>query len=313
MTVLSQYVATTQALLGTGAAGNLYPQATLTTYINTARNQIAAEGQCVRVLPPTSGPITAITLSSGGSGYGSPTVIIAGPDSPPGQGAFISGLQASATATVSGTSITAITLLSTGQGYFSPGVSFSGAGTGAVAIAVVSGISQTSVNQEVYPFSMFNALVANSSTGVSSVYMVNGVSVIWGVARYTLERMSFSKYQAKRRSYGNNQFTDVPATWCQFGQGAGGSLYLYPVPNSSYQLELDCCCLPITLNSDADVESLPYPWTDCVPYLAAYFALQGSQRFSDADRMWKEFEKFMKRARFMSNPRAVSNWYGRSG
>src|SRR5258708_9985385 len=199
--MLNAYLTDVQNILGTGASGNLYPNATLTLYINKARSQIAAGGQCVRALPPISGPITIVTLAGGGSGYGSPTVIISAPDSPSGQGAFPNGQQASAVATVSGTSITAVTLSSTGQGYFTPIVTFSGAGTGAVAIAVVSGIAQTVINQEVYPFSAFNPLVATSGSGISSVYMVNSVSMVWAPFRYTLERVSFSKYQAKVRNY----------------------------------------------------------------------------------------------------------------
>ncbi len=309
---LATYLTAVQNLLGTGGAGNLYPNATLTTYINTARSQIAAEGQCVRALPPISGPITIVTIQMGGSGYGSPTVILSAPDSPSGQGAFPSGQQASATATVSGTSITAVTLSSTGQGYFTPIVTFSGAGTGAVAIAVVSGIAQTVINQEVYPFATFNPLVATSGSGISSVYMVNGVSMVWATFRYTLERVSFSKYQARVRNY-TTGYTYIPGIWSQFGQGANGSLYVYPIPNAAYQMELDCLCLPINLATDTDPEALPYPWSDAVPFLAAYYAYQGSQRNADADRMWNEFQKFMKRARQMSNPRSVSNWYGRAG
>ena len=310
--VLSTYIAATQALLGTGSAGNLYPTNSLIAYINIARNQIASEGQCVRALPAVNGPITVINLQSAGSGYTACDVIISAPDAPPASGPFVQGLQATAVAALSAGQVASVTLINPGAGYFAPGVAFSGNGTGAAAIALVSGISQTEPGQEVYPFSALTALVASSTTGISEVLMVNSVSILWGVFRYTLMRLSFSKYQARARTYTNAGYTYLPACFAQFGQGDAGSLYTYPVPNSNYPMEVDCCCLPITLMADTDVEAIPYPWTDCVPFLAAYYALTGSQRFADADRMWKEYEKFMKRARQMSNPRSVSNWYGRS-
>lgn len=307
---LSAYLTATQNLLGTGGLGNLYSTTALTQYINTARNQIAAEGQCIRALPPISGAISTISVTSGGSGWGNVTVLVSAPDFPPGFLPFPNGVQATATATTAAGGITAVTVTNGGAGYFSPVVSFSGVGQGAVAIAAVSGINATLTNLEVYPFSGVNPIVAVSGSGISSIYMVNSVSLIWGTFRYTLMRLSFSKYQAMARTY-TAGYTYIPAVFSQFGQGVNGSLYVYPIPNTAYQMEWDCCCLPAALATDSDPEAIPYPWTDAVPFLAAYYALSGSQRFKDADRMWGEFEKYVKRARQMSNPRGVVNWYGR--
>jgi hypothetical protein len=309
---LNAYLTAVQNLLGTGSGGALYPTATLTTYINTARNQIAAEGQCVRVLPPINGPITSITVTNSGAGYTStPTVTISAPDSLSGLANNPGGLQATASAVVAGTKVTSITLQNPGAGYFQPVVTItSGGGTGAVAVAVVSGINVTTLQQEVYPFSSVNPLVATSGSGVSSILSVNSISLIFATFRYTLIRLSFSRYQAYVRNY-TAGYLDVPVVFTQFAQGGGGSVYLYPLPNQQYQMEWDTCCLPSPLLVDTDIEALPYPWTDAVPFLAAYYAFSGKQRFTDADRMWAEFEKFMKRARQMSNPRGTINHYGR--
>lgn len=309
--MLNSYLTAVQRLLGTGSSGNLYSTAELTDYINEARRQIAAEGQCIRALPPISGPITSIAVSSGGAGYGAVDVIIGGPDSPLGTGPFPNGLQATATAvTGAGGTITAITLQSAGTGYFAPAISFSGAGSGASAVATVSGIAQTTINQEAYAFSALNPLIATSGSGVESIYMVNGVSLIWGSYRYTLMHTGFQRYQAQIRVYQGN-YAFVPAVFAQFNQGGDGTLYMYPVPNQAYQMEWDCCCIPAALATDADPEAIPYPWTDAVKYFAAYLALSSKQRWADADRMFNEYEKFMKRSRQFSSPRATTNWYGR--
>lgn len=299
--------------MGTGSGGALYPTATLTTYINTARSQIAAEGQCVRVLPPINGSINSITVTVSGTGYTSaPTVTITPPDSLSGLANNPGGLQATASANLTGTTVTSITIQNAGAGYFQPTVTItSGAGTGAKAIANVSGINVTTLQQEVYPFSAVNPMVATSGSGISSIMSVNSISLIFATFRYTTIRLSFSRYQAYVRNY-TAGYLDVPVVFTQFGQGASGSVYLYPLPNQQYQMEWDCMCLPNALAVDTDTEALPYPWTDCVPFLAAYYAFSGKQRFTDADRMWQEFEKFMKRARQVSNPRGTTNFYGRA-
>lgn len=312
--MLNQYLTATQNLLGTGAGGNLYPTATLTTYINQARAQVAAEGQCIRAIPPINGPISSILVLTSGAGYtGAPTITVSGPDSPSGAGVNAGGLQATATATISSGGILAVTLTNGGAGYFAPVVTFSSGGshpTQATAIATVSGINQTVALQEVYPFSVVNPMVATSGSGIASILQVNSVSLLWGTFRYTLMHYGWSKYQAKVRTYTAGYYY-LPSVFAQFAQGASGSLYMYPIANQAYPMEWDCCCLPQNLAADTDVEAIPYPWTDAVPYRAAYYAFLQAQRFTDADRMYKEYDRSMKRARAMSQPRGITNWYGR--
>src|SRR6185312_5764325 len=79
-----------------------------------------------------SGPISGtVTVNAGGTGYTTaPTVTISAPPS--------GGVQATATATVSGGSVISVTVTNPGSGYTStPTVTFTGAGTGATATATV--------------------------------------------------------------------------------------------------------------------------------------------------------------------------------
>jgi hypothetical protein len=113
-----------------------------------------------------------------------------------------------------------------------------------------------------------------------------------------------------------------PRTWAQFGQGAapsgaanttinGGSFYLSPIPDDVYVLNLNAVCYPQPLALDTDVEALPYFWTDCVPFFAAYFALMSAQtnaRMADAANMYKgHYGEFMDRARKQSNA-STNRW-----
>lgn len=116
-----------------------------------------------------------------------------------------------------------------------------------------------------------------------------------------------------------------PAVWSQFGQGsagtgtgtsATGSFYVDPPPDAVYQLNCDCVCYPIALVDDTTVESLPYLWTDAVPFFAAYYAYLSSQtgaRQADAERMYNHYQTFLQRARQAANPSVLRGQYAQAG
>lgn len=75
--MLNTYLQKTQLLLG-DAKQEKYNLFDLVSYINTARFQIAAQGQCVRFLAGGGGdpPVASITVTAPGSGYTNPQVFI---------------------------------------------------------------------------------------------------------------------------------------------------------------------------------------------------------------------------------------------
>lgn len=96
-----------------------------------------------------------------------------------------------------------------------------------------------------------------------------------------------------------------PKVWTQYAQGSTGSLFVSPVPDGVYVLQLDTLCYPIDLLDDTTVEAIPFPWTDAIPFLAAYYALLAAQsvaRQADADRMFSRYEEYRNRARRFANP-----------
>ena len=315
---LNNYLQQTQILLSDLSETN-YNRFDLVNYINEGRQQIAAEGQCVRYVP-VQGAVASVLLStaySAGSGSGGTPGTYALTFTPVLPDTVGSVTAATGTYTVgSNGSVTSVSLLTSGANYTqAPTVAFGGAGfsaPGAVpptAIAVmVTGIPCV-INQEVYPFSYANGFI-NAATGVGSIIAVRGISMIWNTYRFTVSRTSFSKYQALVRTY-TDTFTDVPRVGAQYGQGKNGSMYLYPLPNSNYIMEWDCICDVLPLTDDSTVEAIPDPWATAVQYYAAFKALQSAQDFDRADKMFEQFEKFMKRARSFSQPGMVVNWYGR--
>jgi len=109
-----------------------------------------------------------------------------------------------------------------------------------------------------------------------------------------------------------------PTVWSQYGQGSApgatgsvssGSFYIN-TPDIVYTLNCDCTCYPIPLADDTTKEAIPYLWTDCVPFFAAYWAYLSAQtgaRQADAERMYNHYQTFLDRARKAANP-AVGRW-----
>ena len=309
--MLFEYMQTTQRLIHDSRQRMIDPQ-DIVTYVNRARREVARRAQCIRYLTPVSGALTAISVTAAGSGYSaSPVVTIATPDSPSGAATTPNGVQATATATVSSGSISAVTIGTPGNGYFEPAVTITDT-TGLGATAVVTGIS-TYVNQllegqEQYPFSN----IVFQTTGIESVIQVKSVSIIYSNYRYSLPMYSFSIYQAMIRQYSSaSQYQYVPAFASQYGRGAAGIFYLYPIPSQTYQAEFDCICEPTDLVLDSDVEIIPDPWTDAVPFFAAYLCFLEMQNFNSARGIKNEFDLFMRQYSSATQSGRISNPYGR--
>jgi len=251
-------------------------------YVNRARREVAMRSQCLRILPKTSGSVVGALITARGSGYTNPVVSISAPDFPSGQASFPNGAQATAVATVVGGQINDIQITFGGSGYFQPLITITDpTGTGATATATISPINQLNAGQEEYFFKDVNL---SAFPGVGAIYMVKSVSLIYANYRYSLPCYSFSVYQAMIRQY-PFQYQYVPSVCCQRGQGTGGSFMLYPLPSQVYQMEFDAFCLPTDLQTDEDVEALPLPWTEAIPYFAAYLSFLEIQNFNSARLM----------------------------
>jgi hypothetical protein len=303
---LFSYLQQTQRFLRDANQELLNPQ-DLITYINRARRQVAMQAQCLRFLTPSSGSITTIDVTDGGSGYTDPTVTISNPDAPSGAGAMAGGDLATAVANVVGGVITSIDVTYGGSGYFAPTVTITDdTGEDAEATANTSWVSQTVTEQEVYPFSDVDL---STAPGYGSILAVKSVSIIYANYRYSLPCYSFSTYQARIRQY-PNQCIYVPTICSQFGQGTSGSLYMYPLPSQAYRMEWDCICLPQDLDTDQSVEAIPDPWTDGVPFLAASYAYLELNNFNAGEYYRKLFAEWIHQYSAAARPGRRINPYG---
>lgn len=224
--MLDQYIEETRQLLDLPSAPvQLYSDATLTSFINRARKQVALDGECVRLYAPLA------------------TVAL----------------------------------------------------------------------QQVYPFSAINI------SGDPSILAVCNVRMISRAQAPDSKKMInawpweyFNQYYVAT----SNPLVAAPTEWAQYGQGTKGSIFFYPVPDAILSLACDTVCLPISLVDDTTAEAIPYPWTECVCYFAAYLALlsaQTGQRSMDANLMFERYEEFKNRARRFATPSVLGAQYEQSG
>lgn len=109
--------------------------------------------------------------------------------------------------------------------------------------------------------------------------------------------------------------TGAPTDWAVLGQGDTGTVYVYPPPDQAYTLNLEVIARPIDLVDDTTADAIPFPFTDSVPYFAAYLALLSAQagtRQNDARRMFELYQEFKNRARSMSTPSVVPHSYAQA-
>lgn len=181
----------------------------------------------------------------------------------------------------------------------------------------VHGSLNTVADQRSYNFSDINVGVP-ATNGVQGVMHVSSLNITIASGQKWLTPRPWPWFSL----YNNNNVvpqTGVPTEWAQYGQGsagtgtgtgATGTFFLDPTPDDVYALIPNTVCYPIALVDDTTVESIPYLWTDAVPFFAAYYALlsaQNNARFADAERYFNHYTTFVERARKASNP-SVNRW-----
>lgn len=301
--LLATYLTNTRDLLH-DANGNFYTDAALTRWINRARRQVAKIGECVRILPPSTASVASVMITSGGSGYTTGTVTIAGPDA---NGPNY--VTATAAPTFAGGLLTGVAVNIAGSGYVAtPTVTITGNGTGATATAVLTPHISTVVAQEVYNIADVAAVIQTLYPGAGDILGIQGVSISWGAQKPTLNRTDFSSMQAMLRSW-QGGMQGPPAVWAQLGQGSTGSIYLWPIPTQVSRMDWDCYCSVIDLVGTSVPDLIPEPWSEPVQYYAGMLAYQYAQRPDDARTMQSEYMRTMGEARAAVSTPMVPSFY----
>lgn len=111
-----------------------------------------------------------------------------------------------------------------------------------------------------------------------TVLDVINVWLIYGSTRVPLDNPSFTDLTAKARALTGYQ--NRPFGFARYG---ATQLYIAPAPGAAYTADFDLVTLSITLVAGADADPLPFPYTNPVPYYAAYQAKVNQRRYDEAD------------------------------
>ena len=187
---------------------------------------------------------------------------------------------------------------------------------------------QTIPFQEVYPFAAWTSLVQGAMPQSQSILACRSLAVGLG-GRWELDgfgggkivggswkplwrRLIWTDFQARFRIYGGTFMGTIsePGWWTQYGHGPTAQIYLAPIPTQNLPMEVDLSIVPTPLLTDGDIEPIPFPWADAVPYWAATLALLQQQRREDAAAMAMMFNSDLPMCASVVCPQMIQTAYG---
>jgi hypothetical protein len=136
--------------------------------------------------------------------------------------------------------------------------------------------SSVSANQEII-------LTSSLPNGTNTLDIIN-LNLIWGNTRIALQYLPFTDFNARLRYYQN--YTGRPIAYAMYGQT---SIYLGPVPDQTYSIELDTVILPTSLTTSSPTETIPAPYTTPVAFYACYKAKHKEQAYGEAEIFKQEY------------------------
>jgi len=262
---------------------NTYTAADVQSAVNEARRQLVADTGCLRSLQPLYisqgieqypfGQINGYFIVSGGSGYTNPTITISGGNPT---------TQATATASLTGGVITGITITNPGAGYQfeqSP-----------ITVSIVDG---TGVGASI----QFGCISVNTLD-------ILQINLIWTTTRVTLDWRPWSEFSTEMRVWTNWQ--QRPAMWSQYGEQ---SIYIGPLPDQSYQCEVDTILVPVDLTNTTSIDPISVAYQAPIKFYAAYILKMKEQSFGEADWFKQQYQIRVSEVRSQVASRRIPSMY----
>jgi len=138
--------------------------------------------------------------------------------------------------------------------------------------------SATVTNQETYSFSSL-------PEGLQTMDIIN-INLYWGNSRLPLLYRPWTDFNAQLRYWQN--YTGRPVAFSMYGPQL---IYLGPVPDQVYTMELDTVIEPTALVSATDTDTIPDIWTQPVAYYASHTAKFKEQSYGEAEIFKQQYVK----------------------
>lgn len=258
MATLNSYITEVQRLLH-DANAVFWSTSELTNYINDARERVARDTGCLRTLQISQTPISSTGV--GATQWAEGLAVNAGE--------FVFNNIFIYQVTGSGVLGTSAPPYPSGANVFPPSTPF----TDGTATLQYSGPA------EIIPFSTL-------STG-QTLDILN-ITLYWGNSRIPLRYLPWSNFNAQLRYWQN--YVGRPVCFSVYGQS---QIYISPVPDQSYVIEIDTTILPTPLTQDNANATDPIndPYTTPVAFYAAYKAKYKEQSYGEAEIYKQEYMK----------------------
>lgn len=133
-------------------------------------------------------------------------------------------------------------------------------------------------------------LTSTLPSGSNTLDIIN-FNLIWGNTRIALQYMAFTDFNARLRYYQN--YTGRPIAYSMYGQT---SIYLGPIPDQTYSVELDTVIMPTALTNAAPNETIPDPYTTPVAFYACYKAKHKEQAYGESEIFNQEYKNQVRAA-----------------
>jgi len=280
---LSSYITQVRRLLH-DANGNFYTDQQLTDYINEARERTVRDTGALREVIVTQTPCqVAPSATIGGVSPAYPTLWTANTTVTAGQFVFSN--------IYTYQYITGGTSGSSGPAYpqatqnnynnYPPSTPFADGTATLQYVGNVENISYAALSN------LLGTSPLSPSTGNTVLDIIN-INLYWGNTRVPMDYLAWSDFNARLRFWQN--YIGRPLAFSIYGQG---QIYLGPVPDQVYQLEIDCVVLPnaLSLNTATATDTIVDPYNSPVQFYAAYIAKYYEQSFGEAEIYKQEYNK----------------------
>ena len=262
MATLSSYITEVQRLLH-DANSVFWSTSELTDYINDARERVVRDTGCLRTIQSTYTPLSSTGVAAIAWAQG--TVLTAG------QFVF-SGIFTYKVIT-GGTLGATVPPYPYGNQAYPPSTTFTVSGSDGMVFQYDSPCEVVS----------FSAL----PQGLQTLDILN-LNLYWGNSRIPLRYLPWTNFNAQLRYWQN--YVGRPVCFSVYGQQ---QLYIAPVPDQSYAIDLDSVILPtpLNLNNPNAVDPINDPYTTPVAFYAAYKAKYKEQSYGEAEIYKQEYAK----------------------
>lgn len=257
MATLNSYITEVRRLLH-DANGNFYSDSELTDYINGARERVARDSGCLRKLQVAQTPIAPVGYSGNPVAWAANTAVALND--------LIFSNVFTYVVTTAGTTGDDPPPYPDNYTNFPPSAPFA---NGTAQLQYVG-------NCEIIPY--------GSLPEAGQTLDILNVNVFWGNSRYPLSYLPWTQFNAQLRYWQN--YIGRPVAFSVFGQN---QIYISPVPDQVYTIEVDTTVLPLPLVNGAEVDTIIDPYTTPVAYYASYTAKFKEQSYGESEIFYQQY------------------------